>query len=122
VDDRRVLGLARARRDDAGVADRARRRQASSVSVSVPRWFGFSSTVLAAPRRRASRTSAASETRKSSPTICTRVPAARVKRAKPRVVLGERVLDRDDRVGVEPAQQQLDHAVGSSSRDSRPSV
>ena len=28
-----------------------------------------------------------------------------------RVVLGQRVLDRDDRVAGEPAQQQLDHAA-----------
>ena len=28
------------------------------------------------------------------------------------VVLGQRVLDRDDRIALDPAQQHLDHAVG----------
>ena len=42
--------------------------QASNVSVSVPRWFGFSSTAFAAPRSAASRTREAWVTRKSSPT------------------------------------------------------
>src|SRR6185312_15723358 len=53
--------------------------QAFSVSVSVPRWLGFSSTVLAAPPAAACRTRAASLTRKSSPTTCTRPPTERVK-------------------------------------------
>jgi hypothetical protein len=82
VDDRRVLGLAGARRRR---CRRSRARgaasQAARVSLSVPRWFGLSSTVLAAPAAAAWRTSAASLTRKSSPTICSRSPAARVKRA-----------------------------------------
>ena len=57
--------------------------QAASVSVMVPRWFGFSSTVLAAPCFAASATRAASVTRKSSPTICSRWPYSLVKATKP---------------------------------------
>ena len=56
--------------------------QHCSVSVSVPRWLGLSSTVLAAPAAAAWRSSAASDTRKSSPTTCIRSPTAAVKRAK----------------------------------------
>ena len=50
-------------------------RQQASVSVTVPTWLGLSSTALAS----AGSSRAAEVTNRSSPTICTRAPAARVK-------------------------------------------
>src|SRR3974390_2559690 len=47
---------------------------AESVSVSVPAWFGLISAGGAPPAAAAPRTRAASVTRKSSPTTCTRAP------------------------------------------------
>ena len=58
-------------------------RQAARASLTVPRWFGLISRQLAAPEAAAARTLSTLVTRKSSPTTCTRPPAARVKAAKP---------------------------------------
>ena len=80
--------------------------------MSVPRWLGLIRSVLAAP---------AVGHRPHPRSVGDRKvvghhlhPAAR----RPhegheavRVVLGQRVLDRDDRIAPEPAEQQLDHAV-----------
>ena len=105
-----VLGLAGAGRDDAAPCRPAcAASQAASVSVSVPRWFGLSSTVLQAPAAAAARTRPASVTRKSSPTTCSGPPTARGERDEAlRVVLGQRVLDRDDRdsASSQPEQQR----------------
>ena len=57
--------------------------QAAFASLSVPRWLGLMSSVLAAPRRAASRTLRAEVTSRSSPTTCTWSPWAAVKAAKP---------------------------------------
>ena len=56
---------------------------AARASVTVPAWFGFTSTALHAPRAAAAATRAAFVTRKSSPMTCTRSPTARVNRASP---------------------------------------
>ena len=73
--------------------------QASSVSVSVPRWLGFSSTAL---RRAAQRRLAHARRLRHQEVVadtCTRPPTSRVNAAKPDgVVLGQRILDRDDRI------------------------
>ena len=73
---------------------RAPPASSASVSVSVPRWLGLSSTQLAAPAAAASRSSGACDTSKSSPTTCSLRPdGAREAREAVQVVLGQRVLD-----------------------------
>ena len=112
VDDGDVLGLAGARRDDAGIAQLARRlpavqrlgQRAALVGLEQHGVGRAGGGGLAQQRR--------SDTRKSSPTTCSLRPTgAREAREALRVVLGQRVLDRDDGVALDPAQQQLDQAV-----------
>src|SRR5207237_596074 len=56
---------------------------AAFASLIVPAWLGLTRTALHTPNAAARRTRAASVTRKSSPTICTRSPTAAVKRRSP---------------------------------------
>ena len=113
MSDRDVLGLAGSRGDDRAEAARSRpRRRPSSpcqraglVGLDQRRVGGFRPGRLGAP-------DPALVTRKSSPTICTRSPTAAMKPPEAdRVVLGERVLDRDDRIAGAPAEQELGQAV-----------
>ena len=85
--------------------------QAAFASVSVPRWLGLTSSVLAAPRRAASSTRPADVTSRSSPTTCTRSPwaAGEGGEAFP-VVLAQRILHRHDRIAREPAADERRHA------------
>ncbi len=86
--------------------------KAAWVSVKVPAWFGLISAAVTALDAAASRTRAASVTRKSSPTTCTRAPKALRETAEAfRIVLRHRVLDRDDRIAFDPAPEQFDQAV-----------
>ncbi len=104
VGDRGVLGLAGAVAHHAAVAGRWARSTASSVSVSVPIWLTLTSTALAAPcsMPRASRVGVgdeqvvADDLDRVAELLGHRDPAVPV-------LLGQRVLDRDDRVVGPPA-------------------
>ena len=100
IGDGRVFGLARAVRDDRGVAGVARpSRIASSVSVTVPIWFSFTSSALPTPSAMPRFRISGLVTNTSSPTSCTVSPSACGQHlpAVP-VAFGEAVFDRDDRI------------------------
>ena len=85
---------------------------AAFASVTVPAWFGLTSTALQMPAAAAARPAPRGDQEIVADDLH---PVGRLPRkaAQPLgVVLGQRVLDRHDRIAVEPAEQRLGHAVG----------
>ena len=124
VHDRRVFGLARARRDDAGVAEPlARPARRRSVSVSVPRWLGLSSTVLAAPAAAASRTQRRVRHQQIVADDLQPVAGRRVKRAKASTSSSASgsSIETIGYLSIQRSSSSIRPSL-SSSRDSRPSV
>jgi hypothetical protein len=110
VGDRRVLGLAGAVGDDGRPAVAVRQLDRSSVSLSVPIWFSLMRMELAQLLDEALRQPLVFVTNRSSPTIWTLSPE-RLGQGLPAVpvVLGEAVLDRDDRVVARQILVEVDH-------------
>ena len=110
-DDRHIFRLAGARGDDAGIPAAWRRASLQRLGQRAA-LVGLEQHGVGGASAAACRTSGACETSKSSPTICSRCPTARVNRAKPRLRLRQAGLRSNDRILVDPADQHLDQAVG----------
>ena len=110
VGDGRVLGLARAVRHDADQPAPRASSIASIVSVSVPIWLSLMSTEFAASELDARGDPlGVGDEQVVADELDPVAEPRRSARCQPRpVVLGEAVLERDDRVAVDPVGPQVD--------------
>ena len=110
--DRHILGLARAGRHDGAPSGRARhveRRLRFADRAGLVRLYQH--RVAGAERRRALHPLGVGHQKIVTDDLHL-MPDRRGETAQPvRIMLAERVLDRDDRIPVEPADQHLGHAV-----------